>query len=98
MDGLGTYTYFIFLIFCLNDIDAVIRSPLGALLSMFYQATSDKAGAICLLMFPVISLAFAVQGEWIDLVFVHAPPSEVYWGLAYRYFDNVQSRDLCGCP
>jgi hypothetical protein len=57
--------------FCLNDIDAVITSPSGALLSIFYQATDNKAGAICLLMFPVISMAFAAQGEWTDLVAIH---------------------------
>lgn len=48
--------------FTLNDIDAVISSPSGALLQIFYQATNSKAGAVCLLMFPVVSMAFATQG------------------------------------
>jgi amino acid transporter len=52
--------------FCLEDIDAVITSPFGALLSIFYQATNNKAGAVCLLIFPVVSMAFAAQGEYAD--------------------------------
>lgn len=69
---IGTFTSFVFLMicmFCLEDIDAVITSPFGALLSIFYQATSNKAGAVCLLIFPVISMAFAAQGEHTDSLF-----------------------------
>src|ERR1700689_4699540 len=69
VDCIGTSTSFVFLVicmFCLNDIDAVITSPFGALLSIFYQATGNKAGAICLLIFPVVSMAFAAQGEYAD--------------------------------
>ncbi|KAF7967822.1 hypothetical protein HWV62_32936 [Athelia sp. TMB] len=62
---IGTFTSFIFIIICmftLTDIDTVIVSPFGALLTIFYQATGSKTGAVCLLMFPVVSMAFATQG------------------------------------
>lgn len=55
---IGTVTGLIFLIvllFSLNDIDAVTTSTAGPLLSIFYQATGNKAGAIILDMFPVVS-------------------------------------------
>lgn len=46
--GLG---FMLALLFCVQDLDAVIESPHGLpLLEIFYQATSNKAGAICLLM------------------------------------------------
>lgn len=59
---IGTVTGLIFLIvllFSLNDIDAVTTSTAGPLLSIFYQATGNKAGAIILDMFPVICMLFA---------------------------------------
>lgn len=42
-----------------TEIQSVIESSAGPLLQIFYTATSSKAGAICLLMFPLICLLFA---------------------------------------
>ncbi|KAG8694449.1 hypothetical protein FRC08_008480 [Ceratobasidium sp. 394] len=58
----SSFAFLIVLLFCLTDIDAVITSPAGALLEIIYQATNSRAGAVCLLMFPVLSMAFAGQG------------------------------------
>ncbi|KAG8694058.1 hypothetical protein FRC09_010087 [Ceratobasidium sp. 395] len=58
----SSFAFLVVLLFCLTDIDAVITSPAGALLEIIYQATSSRVGAVCLLMFPVISMAFAGQG------------------------------------
>ncbi|QRW06365.1 amino acid permease [Ceratobasidium sp. AG-Ba] len=58
----SSFAFLVVLLFCLTDIDAVISSPAGALLEILYQATSSRAGAVCLLMFPVLSMAFAGQG------------------------------------
>lgn len=58
---IGMFTGFIFLtclMFVLKDVDAVIESAAGPLLQILYDATSNKAGAICLLMFPVICMLF----------------------------------------
>ncbi|KEF51922.1 uncharacterized protein A1O9_11911 [Exophiala aquamarina CBS 119918] len=59
---IGVVTGFIYLsvlLFCAKDIDTVISSAAGPMLEIFYQATGSKAGAICLLMFPLICLMFA---------------------------------------
>jgi hypothetical protein len=101
MAGTGTVTSFVFLVicmFCLNDIDGVITSPFGALLSIFYQATNNKAGAVCLLIFPVISMAFAAQGELRRLDAFDAVLSDVGRGSKCRHSDNVKSHDLRICP
>lgn len=56
---IGVFTGFIYLsvlLFVSKDIDTVISSLAGPMLQIFYDATSSKAGAICLLMFPLVCL------------------------------------------
>ncbi len=54
--GIGIFTGFIFLtvlLFVAGPIegdDGVIKSAAGPLLKIFFDATSSKAGAVCLLM------------------------------------------------
>ncbi|GAA6061136.1 hypothetical protein JCM10212_001736 [Sporobolomyces blumeae] len=50
------------LLFVMNDYNAVISSNAGALLEIFYQATGNTAGAICLQVFPIVAMEFAAQG------------------------------------
>ncbi|KAF2197540.1 amino acid permease [Delitschia confertaspora ATCC 74209] len=60
--GIGAFTGFVFLVsllFVAGDIDQVIASPAGPLLQILYNATRSHAGAICLLLFPLICLLFA---------------------------------------
>lgn len=63
--GIGIFTGFIFLmvlLFVAGPIDGptgVIESTAGPLLQIFYNATGSKAGAICLLIFPLVCLLFA---------------------------------------
>ena len=60
--AIGLFTGFVFLsvlLFVLKDVDAVIESTAGPVLQIFYDATGNKAGSICLLMFPLICLLFA---------------------------------------
>jgi choline transport protein len=55
--GIGLGTGFVFLtvlLFVLKDVDAVISSAAGPVLQIFYDATNNRAGSICLLMFPLI--------------------------------------------
>ena len=52
--GIGVSTGFIFLVsllFVAGNIDDVITSTAGPLLQIFYNATDNKAGSICLLMY-----------------------------------------------
>ena len=59
---IGTFTGFIFLVcllFVAGNLDDVIASPAGPLLQIFYNATNNYAGAVCLLMFPIICQVFA---------------------------------------
>ncbi|ODM20240.1 hypothetical protein SI65_03293 [Aspergillus cristatus] len=60
--GIGTFTGAIFLIvllFVAGDIDAITSSKAGPLLQILIHATKNTAGAICLLMLPLVCLAFA---------------------------------------
>ncbi|KAK5946143.1 hypothetical protein PMZ80_000283 [Knufia obscura] len=62
---IGISTGFIFLIVLLfvsggqANAETIISSPLGPLLQIFYIATSSRAGAICLLIFPLLCFLFA---------------------------------------
>ncbi|GJN86623.1 hypothetical protein PLIIFM63780_010204 [Purpureocillium lilacinum] len=59
--GIGMFTGFIFLsclLFCVNNIDDVIKAPYGPLLQIFMDATKNKAGSTCLLIFPLICMVF----------------------------------------
>ncbi|KAH0496162.1 hypothetical protein TgHK011_003540 [Trichoderma gracile] len=60
--AIGTFTGAIFLIvllFVAGNIDDVISSAAGPLLQILIHATSNTAGAICLLMLPLVCLIFA---------------------------------------
>ncbi|KAI1644666.1 amino acid transporter [Daldinia loculata] len=59
--GIGMITGFIFLsclLFCVNDVEAVIESSAGPLLQIFMDATRSPAGSVCLLMFPLVCMLF----------------------------------------
>ncbi|RHZ71534.1 hypothetical protein CDV55_108512 [Aspergillus turcosus] len=59
---IGTVTGTIFLIcllFVAGNIDDVISSSAGPLLQILKNATNSNAGAICLLMFPLVCMLFA---------------------------------------
>ncbi|KAJ5092463.1 hypothetical protein NUU61_007333 [Penicillium alfredii] len=61
--GIGTFTGSIFLIvllFVAGDMGQVAKSAAGPLLQILIDATSNKAGAICLLMLPLVCLVFAI--------------------------------------
>ncbi|PNY26356.1 Choline transport protein, partial [Tolypocladium capitatum] len=59
--GIGMFTGFIFLscmLFCVNNVDDVIKAPYGPLLQIFMDATKSPAGSTCLLMFPLVCMLF----------------------------------------
>ncbi|KAJ6113388.1 hypothetical protein N7523_006705 [Penicillium sp. IBT 18751x] len=61
--GIGTVTGAIFLIvllFVAGDMNEVTTSPAGPLLQILIDATKNKIGAICLLMFPIVCLILAI--------------------------------------
>lgn len=58
---IGMFTGFIFLsclLFVLKDVDTVISSAAGPLLQILFDATNNKAGATCLLVFPLVCMLF----------------------------------------
>ncbi|KAI8932971.1 hypothetical protein NX059_010439 [Plenodomus lindquistii] len=61
--AIGTFTGFIFLMVLLfvsgGDIETITSSAAGPILAILYKATSSRAGATCLLMFPLICVLFA---------------------------------------
>ncbi|KAL1986683.1 hypothetical protein VTN96DRAFT_5888 [Rasamsonia emersonii] len=60
--GIGTFTGAVFLIVLLfvpGDIDDIINSSAGPLLQILDNATKNHAGAICLLIIPLVCLLFA---------------------------------------
>ena len=62
---IGISTGFLFLVTLLfvsggiGNASRVINTSSGPLLEIFYTATDNKAGAVCLLMFPLICFVFA---------------------------------------
>lgn len=57
----GMFTGFIFLsclLFCVNNVDDVIKAAEGPLLRVFVDATKSRAGSVCLVMFPLICMIF----------------------------------------
>jgi choline transport protein len=62
LGALSSWIFVMVLLFCLTDFDAVISSTSGPLLTIYYQATRSMAGATCLLLFNICSMAFATQG------------------------------------
>ncbi|MCJ1353349.1 MAG: hypothetical protein MMC33_003334 [Icmadophila ericetorum] len=60
--GIGVSTGFIFLVillFVAGDITQVIDSAAGPLLQILVNATSSNAGAVCLLIIPLVCVLFA---------------------------------------
>jgi choline transport protein len=90
---IGISTGFIFLVVVLfvsggmKNTTTIIESPAGPLLEIFYLATSNKVGAVCLLMFPLLCLVFAdiaVMTTSSRMVFAFArdgglPASRIWW-------------------
>ncbi|EPQ30303.1 uncharacterized protein PFL1_02419 [Pseudozyma flocculosa PF-1] len=54
----STFVVLTVLLFVIRDFDAVVSSPNGALGEILYQAVANRAGAVCLLIFPICSMAF----------------------------------------
>jgi len=61
--AIGTFTGFVFLMVLLfvsgGNVEAITSSTAGPLLTILNTATSSRAGAVCLLMFPLICVLFA---------------------------------------
>ncbi|GJN71254.1 hypothetical protein PLICBS_005317 [Purpureocillium lilacinum] len=93
--GIGTFTGAIFLIvllFVSGNINDVITSAAGPLLQILIHATNSNAGAICLLMLPLVCLVFAtlsVMTTSSRMIFAFARDG----GLpASRFFAKVHPR------
>jgi amino acid permease (GABA permease) len=60
---IGTFTGMVFLMVLLfvsgGDVESIISSANGPLLQILYNATNSRAGAVCLLIFPLVCLLFA---------------------------------------
>ena len=59
--GIGMFSGFVFLsclLAVVRDIDVVIESSMGPMLQMIMDATQNRAGATCLMMFPLICMVF----------------------------------------
>ena len=57
----SSFVFLICLLFSISDVDMVNSSSAGPLLESMYQATNNKAGAICLQVFPIVAMAFTAQ-------------------------------------
>jgi amino acid transporter len=76
---IGVVTGFVYLsvlLFVSKNLDNVISSAAGPMLQIFYDATNNKAGSICLLMFPLVCLlvSHTPPGAWPKLTCPHSSP------------------------
>jgi amino acid permease (GABA permease) len=61
--GLGTGIMFqICLLFIIRDVDSVVHASTGPLIEIYLQASSSKAGTVCLVLFPMVCLVFGTVG------------------------------------
>ncbi|PKX90083.1 putative GABA permease [Aspergillus novofumigatus IBT 16806] len=58
--ALTSFAFIIVLLFVSDDINTIITSGYGPLLQIILDATKSKAGAICLLLFPIICLLMGI--------------------------------------
>ncbi|PWN49854.1 hypothetical protein IE53DRAFT_369407, partial [Violaceomyces palustris] len=54
----STFVVLVVFLFVLTDLETVVSGSNGALLEIIYQATRNRVAAVCLLVFPVVSMAF----------------------------------------
>ena len=93
--AIGVSTGFIFLVvllFVAGDIDDVISSTAGPLLQILFNATGSKAGAVCLLIFPLACQLFAT-------ISIMTTSSRMTWAFARdnglpasRFFSKVHPK------
>ncbi|BEI82865.1 hypothetical protein CcaverHIS002_0307330 [Cutaneotrichosporon cavernicola] len=62
LGAVTSWVYLIALLFCIKDLRAVMSSPTGPLLQMYFQATGSKAGSTILMIFNLGAMLFASQG------------------------------------
>ncbi|KAK4150829.1 amino acid/polyamine transporter I [Chaetomidium leptoderma] len=93
--GIGVFTGFVFLsclLFVLKDVDHTIASTAGPLLQILYDATESRAGATCLLIFPLVCMLFTTT----SLMTTSSRMSYAFArdrGLPYsRFFATVNKR------
>jgi amino acid transporter len=82
--GLGTgFIFLMCLLFVAGNLEDVITSPYGPLGAIFYNATGNKAGTVCLTIFPLICLVFAA-------ISIMTTSSRMTWGKRF-IFVKLQS-------
>lgn len=93
--GIGLFTGFIFLVcmlFAGGSLDDITNTKYTPLLQILYHATNNKAGSICLLMFPIVCLlnaTVAVQTTAVRMTWAFARDH----GLPYsRIFAKVHHK------
>lgn len=94
---IGTVTGTIFLVvllFVSPDIDTVIKSAATPLLAIIKNATNNNAGAICLLVFPLVCMLFATTSIMTTSSrMIYAFARYVTVSLGHRPISNVKNRD-----
>lgn len=63
----GTVTTFVVvlcLLFTITDLDQVLSSTAGPLVTILYQATNSRVGATCLTLIPYFGIFLGSQGMW----------------------------------
>jgi choline transport protein len=93
---IGTVTGFFFLMILLfvsgGDAKSIIESTAGPLVTILYNATSSKAGAVCLLMFPLGCILFAeiaIMTTSSRMTYAFARDGGVPWS---KFFSKVHPR------
>jgi choline transport protein len=92
--AIGLTTGFIFLmclLFVAGNLEDVIASPYGPLGAIFYNATGNKAGTVCLTIFPLICLVFAA-------ISIMTTSSRMTWGKQYLLRLHQTHANICLQP
>lgn len=100
--GIGTITGLIFLVvllFVAGNIFDIIDSAATPLLAILSRATGNNAGAICLLMWGIIThfLLVSVKVDYISFTKIKKVPDYMCAFCSNCHYDHEQSDDLCIC-
>jgi choline transport protein len=92
--AIGLTTGFIFLmclLFVAGNLEDIIASPCGPLGAIFYNATGNKAGTVCLTIFPLICLVFAA-------ISIMTTSSRMTWGKLRPLRTHSTHANVCPQP
>ncbi|KAL1412429.1 hypothetical protein Q8F55_000174 [Vanrija albida] len=62
MGAVTAWLFLVILLLCVQNLEEVMTSPMGPLVTIYLQATNSRVAATCLLLFNFVAVVFMTQG------------------------------------